>query len=412
MLPALLGLVGSGLAGAGVLGTLTPLLAGALGSGLGSFIETGDLGEGIKTGLMSFAGGQLAGSLLGGAGGGLSPTAQAVGIPGMEATPLAQQAAQIGNVPPQLRPEAMGAGAGSKFWNGLGAASYTPANAAAGADPLTGMRAVTRAGMDYGMTPEGMGAAAGSIVAPALGPLFGQRKKDKDERDWERPEYDPFTVSYPSGSPTGQSREHLYGFPGPYTRPRAMYGGGALGYTPRLAGGGIANLPEAGLSPEMAAPPEMAPPPEMAMPSKGEVNDKQLINATVAAIVEGGASEESKIALAMFIARFGEDALMDLIESVQSGEFMRNEGDGEGMVRGPGDAMDDMVPAQNVTNGQDILLSGEEFIVPGDVVSGLGNGSSEAGADELYSMMDRVRMARTGTVDQPPRIRAGGMLPA
>ena len=65
MLPMLLGLAGSGLAGAGMLGGMGALTAGALGSGLGSYIETGDLGQGIQTGLMSFLGGKALGSLMG-----------------------------------------------------------------------------------------------------------------------------------------------------------------------------------------------------------------------------------------------------------------------------------------------------------------------------------------------------------
>jgi hypothetical protein len=58
----LLGLAGSGLAGAGMLGTMGALSAGAIGSGLGSYLETGDLGQGIQTGLMSFLGGKLLGA--------------------------------------------------------------------------------------------------------------------------------------------------------------------------------------------------------------------------------------------------------------------------------------------------------------------------------------------------------------
>jgi hypothetical protein len=61
MLPLLLGLGGSALGGAGMLGGLGALSAGALGSGLGSFLETGDLGKGIQTGLMSYMGGKALG---------------------------------------------------------------------------------------------------------------------------------------------------------------------------------------------------------------------------------------------------------------------------------------------------------------------------------------------------------------
>ena len=65
-LPLLLGLGGSALGGAGLLGGLGALSAGAIGSGLGSYLETGDLGKGIQTGLTSYLGGKALGSLMGG----------------------------------------------------------------------------------------------------------------------------------------------------------------------------------------------------------------------------------------------------------------------------------------------------------------------------------------------------------
>lgn len=57
-------------------------------------------------------------------------------------------------------------------------------------------------------------------------------------------------------------------------------------------------------------------------------------------------------------------------------------------------------------------LSHGEFIVPADVVSGIGNGNSEAGAKVLYDMMDRIRKARTGTTKQGRRIDPHKLLPA
>ena len=58
------------------------------------------------------------------------------------------------------------------------------------------------------------------------------------------------------------------------------------------------------------------------------------------------------------------------------------------------------------------MLSQNEYIVPADVVSGLGNGSSDAGSEVLDDMSDRVRMARTGTTKQAPQIDASKMMPA
>ena len=69
--------------------------------------------------------------------------------------------------------------------------------------------------------------------------------------------------------------------------------------------------------------------------------------------------------------------------------------DGGRMLKGPGDGMSDNIPA-TIAGKQPARLANEEFVIPADVVSHLGNGSSEAGAKQLYKMMDRVRKARTG----------------
>jgi len=41
----------------------------------------------------------------------------------------------------------------------------------------------------------------------------------------------------------------------------------------------------------------------------------------------------------------------------------------------------------------------------------MGNGNSDAGAKNLYAMMDKVRQARTGMKKQPPAIDPSKMLP-
>ena len=138
-------------------------------------------------------------------------------------------------------------------------------------------------------------------------------------------------------------------------------------------------------------------------------NDKELISSAVKAIK--GQSEEPQKVLGMFLARYGEEALRDLVERVQSGEFDQNAMVDEGMVNGAGDGMDDMIPA-TLEGEQDVVLSDGEFIVPADVVSGLGNGSSDAGAKSLYEMMDRVREMRTGMAEQPEQVPQEMMLPA
>jgi hypothetical protein len=84
--------------------------------------------------------------------------------------------------------------------------------------------------------------------------------------------------------------------------------------------------------------------------------------------------------------------------------------DGGRMLKGPGDGMSDDIPA-TIANKQPARLANEEFVVPADVVSHLGNGSSEAGAKQLYKMMDRVRQARTGNKKQGKQIKADKYMP-
>ena len=80
-------------------------------------------------------------------------------------------------------------------------------------------------------------------------------------------------------------------------------------------------------------------------------------------------------------------------------------------VNGATSGMADAVPA-NIEGTQEARLSDGEFVVPADVVSHLGNGNSDAGADELYDMMDRVRKARTGMTKQAKEIDPREFLPA
>tara|TARA_R110002074_G_scaffold145476_1_gene294361 strand:- start:333 stop:1217 length:885 start_codon:yes stop_codon:yes gene_type:complete len=78
---------------------------------------------------------------------------------------------------------------------------------------------------------------------------------------------------------------------------------------------------------------------------------------------------------------------------------------------GMGDGVSDDIPS-SIDGEQPAALSENEFVIPADVVSGLGNGSSDAGAQQLYAMMDRVRKARTGTEKMGKEIKAERLMPA
>jgi hypothetical protein len=85
--------------------------------------------------------------------------------------------------------------------------------------------------------------------------------------------------------------------------------------------------------------------------------------------------------------------------------------DGGRLLKGPGDGMSDDIPAK-IGGKQEARLADGEFVVPADVVSHLGNGSTDAGAKHLYKMMDKVRKARTGNTKQGKQIKAEKYLPA
>ena len=84
---------------------------------------------------------------------------------------------------------------------------------------------------------------------------------------------------------------------------------------------------------------------------------------------------------------------------------------GPNYLAGATDGMADLIPA-TIGGTQPAALSDGEFVIPADVVSHLGNGNSDAGAKELYAMMDRVRDERTGTTKQGPEINPTKMMPA
>ena len=85
--------------------------------------------------------------------------------------------------------------------------------------------------------------------------------------------------------------------------------------------------------------------------------------------------------------------------------------DGGRMLKGPGDGMSDSIPGV-IAGRQPARLADGEFVVPADVVSHLGNGSTDAGAKRLYGMMDKVRKARTGKKKQAPAVKADKYMPA
>jgi hypothetical protein len=183
-------------------------------------------------------------------------------------------------------------------------------------------------------------------------------------------------------------------------RPEKKTGTEATRATGEKSAGGVIRYAEGGIT-DLAT--RRAP----VQPSMG--NEKDLISSAIAAIK--GQVEDPRPVLGVFLAKYGEEALRNLVDKVESGDVDKTAARSEGMLKGPGDGMDDRIPAK-VQGGHDVLLANNEYIVPADVVSALGNGSSDAGAEQMDKMLDRIRTAAHGKSTQQKKVSADKVLPA
>jgi hypothetical protein len=137
------------------------------------------------------------------------------------------------------------------------------------------------------------------------------------------------------------------------------------------------------------------------MPSMDEV---QMLSMAVLGQIENGDQ-----IVEMFVQKYGPEIFRQAREMILQSVVPNAQT--EGMIKGNGSGMDDMVQGM-IGSEQPVAVSPGEFIVPADVVSGLGEGSSDAGAEKLDDMMDRVRMERNGTTKQAPQIDERKVMPA
>ena len=139
----------------------------------------------------------------------------------------------------------------------------------------------------------------------------------------------------------------------------------------------------------------------------GDTSIDPLIKEAKAFIM--GETEDDSI-VQKFVEKYGTDAYLALREEVL--QTLIPNAQTEGLIAGRGNGgMDDDLRG-NIGGKETIAVSQDEFIVPADVVSMLGDGSSDAGAKELYNMMDRVRTEKYGTKEQAKPIDNSKVLPA
>lgn len=323
--------------------------------------------------------GALIGGVTGGIGGGLAPaatagtagatgaTAATAGTAGTAGTTLAGSAlgasptaAQVGT---QLGVQGVTTGAGSQ------AAMLADQMAGFGSQGLASLQSAAQGAIPAGALPSTAATAIGTPVAqtaiPQAGiPTTGGTFTEGMQRFAQDPLASIGRHRFLAGASAltgavGARREAEE--PAAYNGPLRRFRYDPDVYRPRFAQGGIAELPVERMS---------------------ERND------VMAMMANGG-------------QMFARGGIADL------GSYS----DGGRMLKGPGDGMSDSIPA-SISNKRPARLADGEFVVPADVVSHLGNGSTDAGARQLYAMMDKVRSARTGTKKQGRQINPRKMMPA
>lgn len=246
------------------------------------------------------------------------------------------------------------------------------------------------AGLAGGLATALTGGAAAPILAPLMGigalasAIIDPKEKKQDTKLSEAGEYlkkkNEADAKNNAGVPiiAANLNQNVGGYD-PLGREKNYFSYGAP-VQPEPMSGGIRSLMAQGYAGGGQLEPE-------------ELKGQRIIEMAMRAIQ--GQSEDPHADLNQFVATYGPEALQSLAHG--------------GKVEGPGGGMDDMVTAD--LNGQKVLLSPDEFVVPADVVSGLGDGSSEAGARKLHAMMARVRAERTGKTTQPKKINDQKVMP-
>jgi hypothetical protein len=405
ILPTVIGIGASAFLGPEML----PLIAG--GVGLADYAITGSLGQGLMAGLGAWAGGSLGSSL------------EALGSQAaVEAAPAATEISS--SALPNLTTDQLAAyqqameSAGSDTAKQSLLESAAKANASMAPDigqPSfssmgQGLKAVgTGAPISSGFFGANMKPLAAAAAAPLLGGLSGGSNIFRPTATIPASNINPQTgLASGYGQPLTRIPANAPGtFPTPPAQPyQAQYPNYALTpYQPTtMASGGI-----------------------IAFANRGQVQQSNSQQTSVEDYLTNAKASSAGRQTLMSDARSGIPNAQDALAQLQQQETLQGlsgeptinyaagglggYSDGGHMLKGPGDGMSDSIPA-TIGRKQPARLADGEFVVPADVVSHLGNGSTDAGAKRLYSMMDRIRTARTGKKKQAPAVKADKYLPA
>jgi hypothetical protein len=418
----------TGLVEASFLKRMLPMIAGAalMATGVGAplaagmvggfeTLRTGDIGKGLMAGLGAYGGANI-GSALSGAGqavSGLESGANALNV----APETLRTTAGMTDALQYTDFDTLGGLDPTKVTNFADAYAKGAAPATTTAGQFSqmgqGLKDVTSSGqaaLNFGkQNLTNIGAAAAPMLAgamtPETGPIPGAPEED------ERYKGSPYRYNLASGF-SGSTPTR----PNPYYRPTGlgyaeggditMAAGGSyedepMGDDVAMAMGGIAGYAAGGL--------------KMKTMSLGDgiYRDTDDDTASLGAYDAAKKRMEKQYAAANLKASAMPKSSIDKLGQmkVMASGGLGSYSDGGRMLKGPGDGMSDSIPA-TIGKGQPARLADGEFVVPADVVSHLGNGSTDAGAKKLYSMMDKVRTARTGKKKQAPAVKTDKYMPA
>ena len=376
---------------------MEPWAAGLIAGGLET-ARTGNLGKGVMAGLGAYGGAGLSGALQNMGTQAAQQTALAAAQPAIQA-----EAASLGMMPSEIAAETAAGFRPMAQQAALSGAQNAPllgsqglGDAAAGLKQFGQPGSFSQFGTELGKQfPSGMAKTAAGIGALGTIGAFDQPKL--------------------AGLPVaGPSERRRYGYTPGQVNPRFGQPGEPYflgqGYTDQgtyyAARGGAVPASSKTLGGQMF---DYTPPGDATASQMGRMSETYLQylseNAKDAAVQAAAVKELQRRAPS------ASPAISSFTKMAEGGDVYAAGGK---LLRGAGDGMSDSIPA--VINGpgraQRAALADGEFVVPADVVSHLGNGSTEAGAKRLYSMMDKVRQARTGTKKQGKQIKADKYMPA
>ena len=131
--------------------------------------------------------------------------------------------------------------------------------------------------------------------------------------------------------------------------------------------------------------------------------DRELLR-NAAYVILGRLEDDGSI-IQKFVELFGDEAYQRL-----KSELMPQAEQNQGLIAGEGGGMDDRVNG-TIGDQEQVALSPGEYIVPADVVADLGDGNNDQGAAIMDDFMERVRLSKHGTSEQPNPVNLDNVMP-